>query len=121
MALDPATPVLIGAGTAMQRFKDARDAADVIELVATAVRRAANDSSPRLLDRLGAIFMMKGMWPARDPGRLVADKIGARSVRSVAVEPGVLQTDAFARAIDAVTSGGADVALVVGGETRYRE
>jgi acetyl-CoA C-acetyltransferase len=121
MTLDPSTPILVGAGVAMQRFDDPHDAADAIELIATAVRHAADDATPALLPRVGSVFMMKGMWPCRDPGRLVAARIGAPGARSIAVEPGVLQTSAFARAIDAVASGSSEVALVIGGEAKYRD
>ena len=79
--MDPRTPILVGAGTAMQRFDDPRDGVDVIELMATAVRNAAADAGGRsLLDRVGLVLSMKGMWPYADPGGL--DRGARRPVRS---------------------------------------
>ena len=101
MALDPRTPILVGAGTAMQRFDDPLDGVDVIELMAAAVRNAAGDSGSRsLLDRVGLVLSMKGMWPYADPGGLVAARVGVRDAHTVTVAPGVIQTSVFARALD---------------------
>src|SRR5438477_6031260 len=122
MALDPRTPILVGAGTSMQRFDDPRDGVDVIELMATAVRNAAADAGGRsLLDRVSLVLTMKGMWPYADPAGLVASRVGLSDPHTVVVAPGVLQTSVFGRALDDLQSGAHDAALVIGGETKFRE
>ena len=122
MALDPRTPILVGAGTSMQRFDDPRDGVDVIELMATAVRNAATDAGGRsLLDRVGLVLSMKGMWPYVDPAGLVASRVGLSEPHTVTVAPGVIQTSVFARALDDLQSGKYDAALVIGGEAKFSE
>jgi acetyl-CoA C-acetyltransferase len=122
MALDPRTPILVGAGTAMQRFDDPNDGGDVIELMATAVRNAVADAGGRsLLDRVSEMLTMKGMWPYTDPGSLIASRVGLSDPHTVLVAPGVLQTSVFARALDDLQSGAHDAVLVNGGEAKFRE
>src|SRR6476469_504741 len=122
MALDPRTPILVGTGTSMQRFDDPRDGVDVIELTATAVRNAAADAGGRsLLDRVGLILSMKGMWPYTDPAGLISAHVGLSDPHTVTVAPGVVQTSVFARALDDLQSGKYEVALVTGGEAKFSE
>jgi acetyl-CoA C-acetyltransferase len=122
MAIDPRTPILVGAGTAMQRFDDPRDGVDVIELMATAARNAADDAGGRsLLERVGLVLSMKGMWPYADPGGLIAARVGVSDPHTVTVAPGVIQTSVFARALDDLASGAHDAVLVTGGEAKFRE
>jgi acetyl-CoA C-acetyltransferase len=61
------------------------------------------------------------MWSYADPGRLVADAIGARSARTTLARIGILQTELLGRAAAAIAAGRVDVAIVVGGEARYRD
>jgi acetyl-CoA C-acetyltransferase len=61
------------------------------------------------------------MWSYPDPGRLVADAIGARSARTTLARIGILQTELLGRAAAAIAAGQVDVAIVVGGEARYRD
>jgi acetyl-CoA C-acetyltransferase len=122
MAIDPNTPILVGAGTAMQRFDDPADGVDVIELMAMAVRHALADAGGRsLADRVGLVLSMKGMWPYVDPAGLIAARVGLRAPHTVAVAPGVIQTSVFARALDDLQSGTHEAVLVTGGEAKYRE
>src|SRR5258708_13545611 len=120
MALDPRTPILVGAGTSMQRFDDPRDGVDVIELMATAVRNAAADAGGRsLLDRVSLVLTMKGMWPYADPAGLVASRVGLSDPHTVVVAPGVLQTSVFGRAPNDLPSGAPDPALAIGGSAKF--
>jgi hypothetical protein len=70
----------------MQRFDDPRDGVDVIELMATAVRNAADDAGGRaLLDRVSLVLSMKGMWPYADPGGLIAARVSVSDPHTVTV------------------------------------
>ena len=121
MALDARTPVLVGAGIAHQRFDDPTDAAEALALMTTAVQRAGEDArAPALLAAADAVFVPRGSWRYRDPGRIVAERIGA-DARTVIAELGVLQLTPFTRACGAIASGDLDVAVVVGGEAKYRD
>jgi acetyl-CoA C-acetyltransferase len=122
MALDPRTPVLVGAGTATQRLDDPGAALEACALMVAACDAAARDAgAPDLLGRADVVIVPRGTWAYADAGRLVADAIGAPSARTVVGEFGILQTTLIERAATAVQAGAADVALVVGGEAKWRD
>lgn len=121
MPVDPRTPVLVGAGTASQRFDDPRDGADAIGLMVAACEAAAADAgAPALLRRADLVLVPEGTWRYPDPARLVAAALGAPA-RTVLAKQGVLQTTLLERAASAIQSGAANVVLVVGGEAKWRD
>jgi acetyl-CoA C-acetyltransferase len=121
MAIEGRTPVLVGAGVAHQRQEDPTAAAEAVALMTTAVERAGEDAhAPGLLAQAGAVFVPRGSWRYPDPGRIVAERIGA-SARSIIAELGVLQLTPFTRACRAIANGDLDVAVVVGGEAKFRD
>jgi acetyl-CoA C-acetyltransferase len=104
-----------------QRQEDPDVALEPVALMARALGRAADDAGCRdLLGRADAILVPRGFWDYRDPGRLVAERVGASRVRSTLAEIGVLQTTLFAEAARAIQEGVADVVLVAGGEAKHR-
>ncbi len=122
MSRDARTPVLVGVGTVQQREKDPSLALEPISLMTLALERAAEDAgSPQLLERAGLVTVPRGFWSYSDPGRLVADAVGASQARTEVAELGVLQTTILGRAAQAIADGRLDVALVTGGEAKYRE
>lgn len=119
--MDPRTPVLVGAAALSQREDDASVALEPVALMAGALERAARDAgSPGLLREADAVLVPRGFWAYSDPGRLVAERVGASRARSLLAEIGVLQTSLFGRACQAIRSGGAEVVLVTGGEAKHR-
>lgn len=136
-----AEPVLFGAAAITQRAA-AGEGRDTLALMVDAARAAADDaldggdggrgggggrgsgggvSSPEaLLASIDWVGVPEGMWATPDPGRLVADRIGAPGARTCWAGVGVLQQDLIARACTLVASGELEVALVVGGEARHR-
>jgi acetyl-CoA C-acetyltransferase len=119
--VDPRTPVLVGAGVAHQRSDDPAEAVEALELMTTAIERAGDDArAPALLAQARVVFVPRGTWRYRDPGRIVAERVGAQA-QSVVAELGVLQSTPFTRACRAIASGDLDVALVVGGEAKFRD
>ena len=122
MPVDPRTPVLVGAGTATQRFDDPSDGLEACALMAAACRAAADDAgAPGLLPRADLVLVPEGTWHYGDAGRLVASAVGAAHARTVNAKQGVLQTTLIERAASAIQRGAADVALVVGGEAKWRD
>jgi acetyl-CoA C-acetyltransferase len=115
--MDPRTPVLAGAGVAHQRVDDASRARNAVQLMTAACERAAPAS---LLAAADVILVPRGTWRDRDPGRVVAEHFGARP-RTVVTEIGVLQQTLVTRACEAIARGDVEVAIVTGGEARYRE
>ncbi len=120
MAIDPKTPVLVGAGAVSQKIEDHTAAREPIELMIEAIERAADDAGTRdLLARASSVRVPKGFPPYADPGRLIADRFGA-SAKTELLEIGILQTTLFGRAAQAIAAGEEKIALVVGGEGKYR-
>lgn len=99
---------------------------DTLGLMIRAAQAAAVDAcgddadAARLLGAVEWIGVPEGTWPAPDPGRLVAERIGAVGARTCRAGVGVLQQDVIARACAAIVAGELDVALVVGGEAKAR-
>jgi acetyl-CoA C-acetyltransferase len=122
MASDPSRePVLVGVAAVSQREEDPERAREPVALMAEALLRAGDDAGSRdLLHRADAIYVPRGFWRYPDPGRLVADSVGAGAARSVLVEIGVLQTSLFGHAAAAIARGDAEVVLVAGGEAKHR-
>jgi acetyl-CoA C-acetyltransferase len=121
MTVDGRTPVLVGVGAVEQREADPARAREPVELMVGALERAAEDAgAPSLLARAEVILIPRGFWDYPDPGRIVAERIGATDVRTLVAEIGVLQTTLLAEAATAIARGECDVALVVGGEAKYR-
>jgi acetyl-CoA C-acetyltransferase len=78
--VDPRTPVLIGAGQLSTRVDRGEPAVEPVDLIAEALRRAAEDSGAGTAALTGADAVhIVGLlsWRYRDPGRLVADRVGA--------------------------------------------
>jgi len=115
--VDPRLPVLAGVGVAQQKIDDPTIALEAIELMALACERAA---APSLLGAAQAIFVPRGTWRYSDPGRLLSARFGV-DARTIVGEFGVLQQTLLTRACEAITRGEIDVALVVGGEAKYRD
>jgi len=119
--LDPRTPVIAGVGVATQSVDEPGGGAEAIELMLAATRAAAADAgSDAILAEVGRIAVPAGNWRYSDPGRLVAERIGAPAARTSLVQVGIPQQTLFDDAYLAVRDGGLDVALVVGGEAMRR-
>lgn len=119
--LDRNTPVLVGIGVADQRFDDPAQAQEAWRLMAAAVRRAAADAgSEALLSEARHISVPRGVWGYSDPARLIAADIGAERATTALAEIGILQQSLFADACRRIQAGDIDVAIVAGGEAKYR-
>ena len=122
MSIDPRTPVCVGAAAVMQRFDDPSDGVDAAGLMVQAARAAAEDSgASRLLADAQLVAVAGGSWGYVNAPRLVAEGIGATDVRTHLIVPGVLQTGLFDRALSAIARGELDIAVVCGGEAKWRE
>ena len=119
--LDPATPVLVGIGIVEQRQDDPGLALEAIELMIDAVRRAADDAGVAAqLPAIERVLVPQGLWSYGDPGRMIADAIGAASACTVYAKLGVMQQTLIDEACLGIGKGEFDLAVVVGGEARYR-
>jgi acetyl-CoA C-acetyltransferase len=109
-ALDPRTPVLVGVGVSSGD-------AEASVLMTEAVRSAVDDAgAPGLLAAIDRLAVPQGNWAYADPGRLVAEAVGADPARTHLVELGIPQQSLINDALVAVAAGRSEVAVVAGGE-----
>jgi acetyl-CoA C-acetyltransferase len=121
MTLDPRTPVLVGAAAVTQHCEDPMQASEPLDLMAEALSRAAEDAgSKALLSRVDSIWAPRGFWAYSDPGRLLAERFGAQSVRTAIAEIGVLQTTLLGQVAQSLLEGRSEIAMIVGAEARDR-
>ncbi len=119
--LDPRTPVIAGVGVASQQLDEPGDGLEAIELMLAAARTAAEDSgAPGLLPAVRRVAVPHGTWQYSDPGRILAERIGAADARTVLVATGIPQQTLLNDAYAAIRHATLDVALVVGGEAARR-
>lgn len=83
--MKPTDPVLIGVAQLQQR--DADPAAGIgeepLDMMIAAVRQAAADAeAPALLRQVESVRVIRGMWPYRNPAKVVAEAIGSASAET---------------------------------------
>jgi acetyl-CoA C-acetyltransferase len=119
MALDPRTPVIVGTGQLNQRVDRGDPSLEPVDLLAEAARRAAADAgAPALLTSIDSVRVVSMLsWRYRDPGRLVAERVGATPRQSLYSTGGGNTPQALVNqtALD-IQSGRLDVALIGGAE-----
>lgn len=116
--LDPNTPVVVGVAQIKQRPEDPADAMEASALMTAAVRDAAEDAgNPEVLAQLDLIGVVSGAWKYSDPGRLVADAVGATSAKTSLSAVGGQTPQAYVNHLAArIQAGELDAAALVGAE-----
>ncbi len=121
MTLDPRTPVVVGAAAVSQQFDDPMQVSEPLELMAEALQRASEDAgSKALLSGVDSIWAPRGFWEYSNPGRILAERFGAASARTVIAEVGVLQTTLLGRVAQSLVDGRSEISMIVGAEARDR-
>ncbi len=78
MALDPHTPVIVGVAQVTDRVDDPTGARSALDLMEDALLTAGSDSGcGAAVGNLDAIGVVGGLWRYTDPGRQLADRVGA--------------------------------------------
>jgi acetyl-CoA C-acetyltransferase len=120
MALDPRTPVIVGVGQWSNRVDRGEPAVEPADMMAEALRRAAEDSGAgaRVLVSADAVRVSQSLsrrYP--NPARLVAERVGA-TPRDEAVTPiGGNEPQALvAQSSRDIAAGDADIVLICGAE-----
>jgi acetyl-CoA C-acetyltransferase len=118
--LDPRLPVLIGVGQLNQRVDQGDPPIEPVDLMAEALRRAAADAgaSEALIDADSIRVSCELSWRYRDPGALVAERLGAqpRDTAYTVMGGNYVQSMANLTARD-IQEGRADLVLLTGGES----
>jgi acetyl-CoA C-acetyltransferase len=122
MTIDPRTPVLVGVAQTLRR-PDQTNASEPVEQMADALRRAAQDSGAgaALLARADSIAVPKVVsWSYRDPGALVAERLGISPRETVyCTDGGNTPQRLVSDAAEAILTGRQDVVLLVGAEATF--
>ena len=117
--LDPRLPVLIGVGQVNQRVDRGDPPLEPVDLMAEALRRAAADASApaALTDADSVRVILELSWRYRNPGALVAERLGAtpRETACTVMGGNYVQTLVNITARE-IQSGRNDLVLLTGGE-----
>jgi acetyl-CoA C-acetyltransferase len=118
---DPRTPAIVGVGQFTQKADDFDAALRPAELMIEAVQRAAADSGvPDITARADAVGVLGGLWGYPDPGRLIADAVGASGARTALTTiSGSMAQHVLTEYAARIQRGELDVAVIAGGEAGY--
>lgn len=119
VTLEPRTPVLVGVGQLNNRVDQGAEPREPFDLLAEAAELAAADAGAQgvlaEVDSVRVVSMLS--WPYRDPGRLVAERIGAPDARTTYTTAGGNMPQALVhRTAEDVRAGHADLVLIGGAE-----
>ncbi|MCB0967407.1 MAG: hypothetical protein KDB37_11275 [Ilumatobacter sp.] len=116
MTIDPRTPVIVGAG----QINDRDFGSEPIGLMTRCTEAALDDSGAAgaVRDAIDAVRVVWGIWPYRDPGRLIADRLGRTEARSSLTAVGGNQVyDLVVDTAMRISTGDLDVAVVCAAES----
>ncbi len=121
MTPHPKAPVVVGVGQIEQRVDEPHAGAEPLEMMIAAVERAADDAGSRgLLRAANSVRVIRGVWKYGDPGRAVAERIGAPTAQTVGTPWGgnMVQSTVNQTAL-AIQRGELEVAVITGAEAGY--
>lgn len=113
--MDPRTPVVVGGGQLNRRH----DPVEPVDLIVEAVRLAAADAgAPGLAEAVDSVRIVRMLsWRYADPGRLVAERLGAAVRHTVYTGDGGSHPQALLNdAAEDIAAGRVDVVVVAGAE-----
>jgi len=117
------TPVLVGIAQLEQRIQgDPREGREPLALMVDAVREAARDAGdPKLASRATSVRVIRGVWPYKNPARVVRDEIGA-AAETVSTPYGgnFVQTVLNQTALD-IQAGRHEIVVMTGAECGYSQ
>ncbi len=118
----PQLPVIIGAATVSgaQSLSEAEhNPSDPVDLMARAVEQAVRDSGVLgLLNHVDLTAVVGGLWSYRNPGELVAHRLGVNPGRTLLTDfGGQVPVELCAEIAERIQGGEVEVAVMIGGET----
>jgi acetyl-CoA C-acetyltransferase len=119
MAIDARQPVLIGAAQRSNRVDRGAEPLEPVDLIAEVLRSAEVDSGASGVladaDTVGIVNLLS--WRYRDPGSLVADRVGATPARSLCTTGGGQSPQQLVNLLAGdIAAGRSDLALLAGAE-----
>src|SRR5262245_10817227 len=119
MSTQPRAPVLVGVAQLDQRTDDLDAAREPLALMETALRAAAEDAhATELLARADALYVIRGIWPYRNPAAILAERLGNPGCTTFQTPfGGNLVQSSVHHAAQRIARGECEVALLTGAET----
>jgi acetyl-CoA C-acetyltransferase len=117
--LDPRTPIIVGTGQRNQRTDKGDPTLEPVDLIVEATRAAADDAgSASIVSAIDSVRIVSLLsWRYRDPGALVAERLGAPARHTAVTQPGGNMSQSLVnRTARDIISGDADVVLIGGAE-----
>jgi acetyl-CoA C-acetyltransferase len=120
MAVDPRTPVIIGAGQIAQHTDNIDEALDPSLLMCSAIGEATADAGLRSIPNPQSIRVVNLLtWRYGDPGYLIAQQLGLSPDETAYTTMGGQSPQALVNATaDDIVTGRLDLAILAGGEAR---
>jgi acetyl-CoA C-acetyltransferase len=117
--LDPRTPVIVGTGQRNQRTDMGDASLEPVDLIVEAARTAADDTGSSAI--VGAIESVRILsllsWRYRDPGALVAERLGAPARHTAVTQPGGNMVQSLVnQTAREIADGKVDIVLIGGAE-----
>ena len=112
-------PVVVGVAQVAQRVDDPLAAREPLALMEDALRGAAEDAGSReLLSRADALYVIRGIWPYRNPAAVLAERLGNRACTTIGTPFGgnLVQSSVHHAALR-IARGESEIALLTGAET----
>jgi len=115
--MNPRTPVVVGVGQVLNRSKDLDDAIEPIQMMLKALYRAEEDSGARLLDQVGSVRVIRGVWDYGNPAGFIAERIASPNPETMGTLFGGNQVQAVLnRSCLDILSGDHDLIVLTGAE-----
>lgn len=112
--MDPRSPIIVGAA----QLNGSEAGNEPIAMMTEVAEFALNDAGALMRRRLHAVRVVKGIWPYRNPGSMVADRLGLEGVSTAMTPIGGNEVYDLLNATAAeIQGGGLDAVLVCGAET----
>lgn len=111
-------PVLVGIAQNEQRPVDPQASKEPLALMLEALQAAAEDAgAPALLSEAGSVRVVRGMWPYKNPGQVIADTLGCPQAETCLSQFGgnFVQTTVNRSALD-IQAGRHEIILITGAE-----
>ncbi|ROR97924.1 acetyl-CoA C-acetyltransferase [Sinobacterium caligoides] len=121
MTINENNPVIVSVAAINQQLSEPLKGKEAVALMADACIAAADKiGCPELLSGAEELLCPQGLWSYNDPAGLVKPLIGNTQASTVLAKLGVLQQGLFNRACQRIQQGEIDIAIVMGGEAKFR-
>ncbi len=120
VAMNPDTPILVGAGQCRHHLRDLDDITEPVDLMLRACRIAEKDTTVSLLHKVQSVRVIRGIWRYGNPAAWISDQIGAGNAETVGTLYGGNYNQVMVNdAAEDISRGKLDLVLITGAEVGY--